>query len=222
MLRERIAEALAARNMTAADLARACDVRPPSVSAWLSGDTKSLRAEVLLKASRALGVSPEWLATGAGTRLDASEPRTEYQAAPDMVEIPIYNARAAAGDGAVNDRAVMIGSLTFKRASLERRGLNWRDLGTVYVDGDSMSPRIEDGDVVIYDRTKSTLRHGEIYVLRYDDELLVKRLHKSADGAVILVSDNDRDPRYAPRAIPPDRISDLTIVGQVVWMGGWA
>lgn len=43
-LAERIQEALDDTGAIAADLARACGVKPPSVSAWLSGDTKSLDA----------------------------------------------------------------------------------------------------------------------------------------------------------------------------------
>lgn len=50
--------------VTQADLARACDIKPPSVSAWISGETKSIRGNNLLSASRALNVRPEWLSTG--------------------------------------------------------------------------------------------------------------------------------------------------------------
>lgn len=223
MLKDRIAAAMTARNMTAADLARACQVKPPSVSAWLSGDTKSLRADVLLKAARALDVEPEWLAAGTGPMQSGGAGSAEppAQDRSDEVEIPLYNARGAAGDGAVNGPSVMIGSLTFKRRSLERKGLNPSNLATIYVDGESMAPGIGDGDVVIFDRSRSTVRHGEVYVLRYDDELLVKRLHKLADGGLLLVSDNTTDPRYAARPIPLSHLDDVQILGQVVWGGGW-
>lgn len=136
------------------------------------------------------------------------------------VEIPIYNARGAAGDGATNDRSIMIGSLTFKRRSLERRGLNYKDLATIYVDGDSMSPGIRDGAVVIFDKSKTTVRHGEVYVVRMDDELLVKRLHKTPEG-LCLISDNSADPRYAPRNIPASHMDSFQVLGQVVWSANW-
>lgn len=49
-----------------ADLARAAGVKPPSVSDWFTGNTKSLKAVPLIKAAEYLGVSPLWLATGEG------------------------------------------------------------------------------------------------------------------------------------------------------------
>jgi hypothetical protein len=48
------------------ELARACAVKPPSVSAWLSGKTKQLEGANLLAAAAFLEVNPIWLATGAG------------------------------------------------------------------------------------------------------------------------------------------------------------
>ncbi|MBB5411877.1 transcriptional regulator with XRE-family HTH domain [Paraburkholderia sp. HC6.4b] len=49
-----------------ADLARACGIRPPSVSAWLSGKTKNIEGSNLLAAAELLHVNPWWLATGRG------------------------------------------------------------------------------------------------------------------------------------------------------------
>jgi hypothetical protein len=53
-------------KVTQAALAKACGVRQPSVSDWLSGRTRSLDSNHLIAASRFLRVSPEWLATGRG------------------------------------------------------------------------------------------------------------------------------------------------------------
>jgi len=51
-------------KIRAAALARACKIKQPSVSDWLSGRTKRLEGANLLSAARFLGVNPEWLATG--------------------------------------------------------------------------------------------------------------------------------------------------------------
>lgn len=56
-----------------ARLAAACDVSPPSVNAWFSGDTKTIAADVIFPAARFLKVNPEWLATGRGSMHPASE-----------------------------------------------------------------------------------------------------------------------------------------------------
>src|SRR5690606_39658713 len=66
-LAERLEKALAGPPLRRpADLARACGVRPPSVSDWLSGKTKKMEGANLLAAAEFLDVSYWWLATGKG------------------------------------------------------------------------------------------------------------------------------------------------------------
>lgn len=57
----------APKKIKGVDLARAVGVKPPSVSDWLSGKSKTMEGENLLKASKFLGVNPNWLATGNGS-----------------------------------------------------------------------------------------------------------------------------------------------------------
>jgi transcriptional regulator with XRE-family HTH domain len=46
-----------------------------AVNDWLSGKTKSLKASTLLKAAKALAVSPQWLESGVGVKSTQSENR---------------------------------------------------------------------------------------------------------------------------------------------------
>lgn len=62
-LAERLTDAMG-QEISASDLARACDVSPAAVSKWLDGRTKALKADTLASAARALGVREEWLRTG--------------------------------------------------------------------------------------------------------------------------------------------------------------
>ena len=67
MLKDRLSKALAENpELSQADLARACKIKPPSVSDWFSGATQTLKGANLLNASACLGVSPQWLAAGKG------------------------------------------------------------------------------------------------------------------------------------------------------------
>lgn len=50
--------------MTKAALARAAVVKKATVTSWLDGTTKTLSGDVLLRAARALNVTPQWLQTG--------------------------------------------------------------------------------------------------------------------------------------------------------------
>ncbi len=83
-LAERIKERMQAVGLKNADLARACKVRTPTSFNWGSGKTKNIKGEPLLLAAKALGVTPEWLATGKGAMFP--EPNTAL--AVDIAETP--------------------------------------------------------------------------------------------------------------------------------------
>lgn len=59
-------EVLPPKKIKGVDLARAVGVKPPSVSDWLSGKSKTMDGTNLLAAANFLNVSPTWLATGKG------------------------------------------------------------------------------------------------------------------------------------------------------------
>jgi transcriptional regulator with XRE-family HTH domain len=55
------------KRLTQADLARSVGIKPPSVSDWLNGKTKILKAKTALRAAHFLDVSPLWLTEGRGS-----------------------------------------------------------------------------------------------------------------------------------------------------------
>jgi transcriptional regulator with XRE-family HTH domain len=65
-LATRIKERLDTLGKTQAGLARYCKVQRPSVSKWLSGSTKTLQGQNLLRAAEYLECDAEWLADGKG------------------------------------------------------------------------------------------------------------------------------------------------------------
>lgn len=67
-LAQRMKEALEDAGAIPADLARACKITPTSVSNWLSGETKSLKASTAMRAAEFLGVNQAWLAEGRGPK----------------------------------------------------------------------------------------------------------------------------------------------------------
>lgn len=85
-LAERLTTAMERSGITQAELARACGVKPPSVNGWLSGKSKFLRGENLLKAAAVLGVSQQWLATGEGLMETAATPSdgSNVEPGPDV------------------------------------------------------------------------------------------------------------------------------------------
>ena len=68
-----------------ADLARHCGVKPPSVNAWLHGNTKRMEAEHLFNTADFFKVNPRWLAFGIGPRAaDADELPLEQPLVPQQ------------------------------------------------------------------------------------------------------------------------------------------
>lgn len=76
-LQERIADM--AKDMPRgwkARLAKHCDVKAPSVSDWVSGETKRLEGANLLRAAEFFGVHPTWLESGKGLKYLADHQET--------------------------------------------------------------------------------------------------------------------------------------------------
>ncbi|MCG7868213.1 MAG: helix-turn-helix transcriptional regulator [Candidatus Thiodiazotropha taylori] len=70
----RIQERLIEIGKKPVDLARYLNIKEPSVSAWFSGDTKSLKADTCLGAARFLGVNPFWLYLNTGKKFGNLSP----------------------------------------------------------------------------------------------------------------------------------------------------
>jgi repressor LexA len=68
--------------------------------------------------------------------------------------------------------------------------------------GDSMSPRINDGDFVLARRMTRPI-HGEIMVCVNNEEAIIKRIAIEKGNTVILYSVNP-DPKYSPFTAAPD------------------
>ncbi len=214
---ERFLEALGDSGMKAADLARSAYLTQGAISQWSSGDVaeKHAKASTAIRIAKALNVNVEWLISGEGPKRpgDASRPTGLV-----YVKFPV-TARASAGYGATNPDYEEVEGLSFLPESLRRKGLFAANCGAVKVSGDSMYPRIKDGDVVLYDETERAIKDGRVYVIRWGDEDSVKRLFRELDGKVRVVSDNSAA-GYVDRIIDPQD-DGFDIKGRVRWIGSW-
>jgi phage repressor protein C with HTH and peptisase S24 domain len=135
----------------------------------------------------------------------------------ELVAVKRLAIGASAGAGALTDGEEAFSHVAFDKQWL-RRLCSGRsdDLSIILVEGDSMAPTLADGDEIMVDRGDAAARIRDgIYVLRRDDELLVKRVAASpASGRITLKSDNPAYPTW-----PDLDLADLTIIGRVVWAG---
>ncbi|MDO2137952.1 S24 family peptidase, partial [Escherichia coli] len=84
--------------------------------------------------------------------------------------------------------------------------------------GDSMEPLLSDGDAVVIDQDLRPVRDEAIYVIRVGDQLYAKRLQRQFDGSIAIISENKA---YKDMVVPKDQLSNLDIIGRVVWLGRW-
>lgn len=93
------------------------------------------------------------------------------------------------------------------------------DFFALKIKGDSMEPRITEGDVVIV-REQPDVESGEIaIVLVNGDEGTVKKLVKYENGSIALVAFNST---YQPMVFTPEQIENLPVrvIGKVVELRG--
>lgn len=131
--------------------------------------------------------------TGTTEQLDDEKVREDMKKAWSMLEIPYYdNIKSSAGFGAVNGRIEKPEMFTLPKNLLPSAS---KETEAIRCTGDSMSPSLQDGDIMFIDRANTDLHDGEIYVVRVEDELYVKRLVR-VPGKIIAKSDNNSYPDF--------------------------
>ena len=190
-------------------LARAAGLSQGGMSRYKGGGEPT--RPILVSIADAAGVNLEWLAAGRGSMLRSEEEQTGI--GTEFALVPIYNVSISAGAGAFPNKEHAIGNLAFTRHWLRTRGLQPSHLVATNAKGDSMEPSINDGDMLLIDTNQRGLGQDDIYVIRRDDALMVKRLQLGFDNNALIISDN---PRYKEQSIPTQ---DLDIIGRVVWIG---
>ncbi|WP_298580530.1 XRE family transcriptional regulator [uncultured Luteimonas sp.] len=210
---QRIREARALRGLSRTDLVKLSGVKYPTLAGIENDDQGT--STFLPDIARALAINLDWLRTGKGPRDAVREASADY----GWTDVTAYAQDVAAGDGMTAVEYAETHSLKFKASSLQRKGLYARKLHVFYARGDSMEPRIHDGDALLFDSDDTVPRDGAIYVVQYDGTYYVKRLHQYGEQW-FLVSDNTSDPKWR-KPLPVQFGDGLEILGRVRWIGSW-
>lgn len=159
-------------------------------------------------------------------------PRGGAEPSGDFALVPLHAAELSAGPGAAADDADRVETLlAFRRDWLARLGLPPARAALARIRGDSMEPRLRDGDLVLLDTGRTDPRRplkgpeGNIFALRHQGELIVKRVELPPDPprgpddpALVLVSENWS---YAPVRVTRRALEDgsTEVLGLVRWWG---
>lgn len=229
LLSDRIKIAMHEAGMSQADLARAVGLKPPSVNGWLSGKSRFLRGENLLKAARALNVSQDWLATGHGPMKISESSTTTPQLPfipydghvegarpvrvgdPETVSVPRVKLRLRAGIAQFDTEPDLgvDGNELVPRAVVDALGLDPKNLLAIRIRGVSMEPMMFEDDVVIIDKSSRTPINRELFAVNFDGEACVKQMIYRGNEWYL----NSINPDFGPVNVKSGQCS---LVGRVV------
>lgn len=188
---ERLRKAMFMEGLRQVDLVEKTGIDKGSIHHYLNGKYMP-NGEKLTKLAAALCVSPDWL-----LGRDVEEKR----AAALKAVIPIVG-KVAAGVPILAEQNV-VGYLPADGPVT--------DLFALTIKGDSMSPRIMDGDVVIV-RRQEHAEDGDVVIALFEDEATCKVFHRSIWG-IMLVPFN---PSYEPIIFSREESEKLRILGVVI------
>lgn len=188
-------------------------VTEKTIQRWIRGAT-SVDVGAVITICRKVSADPAYVLTGVkqdGVDWGSSLPAV----AADQRRLPVYDVYASAGGGAQVFEDKPTGFLHFPSQYADTLG-SADSLEIVRVTGDSMEPSFKAGDQVMIDTT-APLRDG-VYVIRLDDQILLKRIQLIEPGKLRLISDNHI---YPPQEIVYGNLpsAHFEIKGRAVWTG---
>ena len=215
-MHERLRARIRQLGMNVAEVAREAGVNRSFVYDILRGRSQVPNLDKLTRIAQVVKVELEWLLSGKG-RVEGDDPITEdYH--NDFVAIQYAAARPSMGGGAIVVDEERTGrDFHFRRAWIRDRLKAAPSMMRVMgVQGDSMTPTLKDGDVVLVDMNQRSPVPPGVFVLHDGMGLVAKRLEyvpMSEPPRVRIISDNQQ---YSPYECTAEEVN---IVGRVRWYG---
>lgn len=197
---KRLLETIQKRQMTYGDLAAKTGIAKSAIQRYATGETKKIPLPRLEALADALGVSAAYL-MGWDEPSPASRPLPAGLLPVVKRRIPIIG-HVAAGVPIMAERE-------YEEYEDDTYGISCDYV--LRVEGDSMEPRVLDGDVV-YVRQQPDVDDGQIAVVGVDDSVTLKVVYHLPNG-LQLVSLN---PKYKPMIYTQANTDYLAIIGLAV------
>ena len=126
------------------------------------------------------------------------------------------NVNASAGGGAVNfedDYELIAVDSVFLNSLVKSNNIASKHIIAINVIGDSMSPTLNDRDIILCDTTKFEINKGGVFVVLGSGGLFVKRVSLMIDGKIELISDNKN---YTSQIMDYSDLEQFKIFGKVI------
>lgn len=145
--------------------------------------------------------------------LDMRSTYREVEPRDDIAHIELMDVHTSAG--AVEHGEGVKTMIEFSGRWLQDRGLEPNQCRVISVVGESMEPTLADGSQILVDLSRRARRHDRICVVEIDNELVVKRIVRTAEGGYLLVSDNPDKTAFPTTPWP----EGARLIGEVKWHG---
>jgi transcriptional regulator with XRE-family HTH domain len=191
---ERLRQARRTRDLTQQDVASAAGVSRAAIAQWELGvvPLAQVRGDALLKAAKALGVSPDWLVHGRAL----PEPRDS-----DYESLPVY---PSCRWGEARHQ------VQFRRDRLKAMGALGHELAFLEIEAETLAGEVvlRRGDLVLVDGSQRSPRHGQVFALSVGDCARVALLTQSFNGT------------WSANGEPVPDLAEAHLLGRCVWRGG--
>ena len=200
---ERIDKVLSEKKISVAELSRQVGLAQASIIGWKNGSIP--RADIAVRLAKILDTSVEYLISG----IELTNPENGKTIPSDgnYFLIPILDQELSAGHGDLIPESDEIMGLVPVSTRLRKYG---KDLGVLFVHGDSMEPTLHDGEPIVC-TTKGWDSGEGLYAIRLNGNGYVKRI-QVISGKILIRSDN---PLYPPIEEPLSS-ENFSIIGKVV------
>lgn len=200
---ERLSEMLKIREMKPIELSRLCGINKSTVSQYLSGKYIPKQDKVT-KMAQVLDASPLWLLGYDNQAAENVWLCRNARFTEEFCRLPVLG-KVSAGFGIPAEEDIV---------DYEICDTKFNDGSHFYltVSGDSMSPKLDDGDRVLV-RRQSCLENGEIGVFLVDNEDGVVKKFYQEGNILNLISIN---PNWPVRSFKGAEMERVSIIGRVV------
>lgn len=204
---KRIESARTELNLTQEDLAKELGLNKSTIQRYETGQIKKIKLPVIHAMAKILNVNPSWLSDQSDNR-EAVKPvnsNAEFLSKNEIRIIPVFET-VSAGFGAYASNEIIDYMPLYIESDYEAE-----ETLCIKVKGDSMYPKIENGDIVQVHKQDS-VDNGQIAVVLIDgDAGLVKKVFVYKDY-IELISIN---PEYPPKRFEKEEMNRVEIVGLV-------
>lgn len=134
-----------------------------------------------------------------------------------IVVIPRLSVTASMGNGLLAPEGYVdiVENMSVNRDYLSRTVsyTSTSNLAVITGFGDSMEGTYNDGDLLLVDRGVKEIKLDAVYVVRYHDDIYIKRFQRRPGKPLLMISDNKK---YEPVEITPAAPTDFEVLGRVL------